>query len=330
MSRIALAILLLAAAARGQGRVDVRIDRPEAGASSLESARIRGRAFASSDEDRPHLVIVIDVSGSADEKSGAGGQTILEAEIAAAKALLSRLEANEGTSLTDALEVSVIAFAANPTLVEGDARAALEALPAPGGGTSFGPALAKAREVLDPARRPGRAVVVFLTDGRPEDGGGLREAARLRREGARIHAFGLGADVDMETMRKIGDAVALERPADIVRRMPRLDVVLEARVARVRVRNATTGAGAEARVRRDGSFEGVVPVDTRPGRGNRIVVTAVGRDGGKGTPRSRSRGRTGSGSRAMLRTSRPWGGRLDPAGTKILSQPTEIVSERGS
>ncbi len=165
------------------------------------------------------VVLVIDTSNSMLEPTRAG-RPKLEAAVDAARAFVGLLDFGADSG-------AVVAF--NRTaeimteLTDSESRLlhALGDLPqAPGTRIDLG--LAAAAAVLDgPGRtRANLPVVVLLTDGRPTlstPDEVVLEAARLRDNGARIYAIGLGPDVDPELLRRVAghpDRVVLTPDAE--------------------------------------------------------------------------------------------------------------------
>jgi len=330
--------LLLALPARAQSPTWIAIEAPDEGAAvSLPLVELRGRAApggaASND-----LVIAIDVSDSVllpsgwdVDGDGPGGRSaawwaglyasdpvlatrtregdlddsVLMAELAAARALLDRLDLTRD-------RVALVAFSDTASVLAplGSSRAqldaALEALPRDlkrwGRGTNFGDAIATAQQALgdEPealargesgALAGRRRAILFLSDGEPTLPVGrdmprqhaLWSAGAAAAAGIRIHAFALG-----ETARPGLDVFAglaartggrferLERAGDAIARLPQTDLV---GLASLRVVNATTGRPARA-LRRfpDGKFDGFV--ELAPGE-NRLRVEAQASDGAR-------------------------------------------------
>ena len=105
--------------------------------------------------------------------------------------------------------------------------------------------------------------------------------------GVRIYTYALGreAEAGLDVYRAVaattgGRFERLERPADAIARLRRLDL---ANLASVEIVNETSGQGARAvRTFPDGSFDGFVPLEPGP---NRLRVTAVAGDGTRSTVR---------------------------------------------
>lgn len=225
--------------------------------------------------------------------------TVLAAELAAAEALVERLDPAR-------FRVGLVVFSDDARVVAPlDApRARLaEALRSLRrdfhhalGGTNFAAAVRRAHALLrpaDPDAPPDGRLrsIVFLSDGaptRPVRAGraeryALDAAQAAGRDGVRLYAFAIGpeAEAAVDVMERMagwtsGRLEQVSQPASIVARLRRLDL---ADLARVEVANATTGEPARAlRVFPDGSFDGFVPL--APGR-NRLRFEARAEDGSR-------------------------------------------------
>jgi hypothetical protein len=332
---VSLVALATASSARADEASWLRVDAPAAleSAAQLPLVEVRGRAAARG--ARIHeFVIVIDVSASAALPSGwdvdgdgARGRTgpallarllakpdlpaglaerlrdadfddsVLAAELAAARALLARLET--GTRY----RVGLVAFSDRARLLApvgsgaaalADAFAALrENFHRDLGGTNFGDAIAAAQLALQPESDGAAAVppastdqsILFLSDGEPTlppHGDRARQhalyaASAAAAAGIRIFAFDLapepetGAGVLAEmAARSDGRLEVLDRPGDAIARLRRTDL---AGLAELRIVNETTGTAARAlRTFPDGGFDAFV--ELAPGR-NHIVLRAT-------------------------------------------------------
>ena len=232
-------------------------------------------------------------------REGDFDDSVLAAELAAANALIERLD-------LDRYRVGLVAFSDQAKVIAplGSTRsqlaAALEALrtgfPRYLRGTNFGDAIATAQLVLAPEagkQAPERErSILFLSDGEPTlppHGDTARQHAlwsanAAAAAGIRIHAFELGAGKRAEaagaddvfaTMaeRSGGHFVRLERAGDAIARLRRTDLV---GLAELSVVNETTGRPARAlRTFPDGSFDGFV--ELAPGR-NRVRFAAAASD----------------------------------------------------
>jgi hypothetical protein len=225
--------------------------------------------------------------------------TVLAAELAAAAALIDRLD-------LDRYRVGLVAFSDQAKLLAplGSTRAelatALEALrvdfPHYLRGTNFGDAIAAAQLALAPdaAAEPSRTrerSILFLSDGEPTlppHGDSARQHALWAANaaagaGIRVHAFELGSrekpDGDVfEAMARAGGGhfERLEHAGDAIARLRRTDLV---GLVELHVANATTGQPARAlRTFPDGSFDGFV--ELAPGR-NQLHFEAAASDGSR-------------------------------------------------
>jgi hypothetical protein len=245
--------------------------------------------------------------------------TVLAAELAAAEALVERLDPerfrvglvvfSDDARVAAPLDAPRAALAAALRGLRRDFHHAL-------GGTNFAAAVTRAHELLrpaDPDAAPDGRLrsIVFLSDGAPTRPVGAGRADRYAldaaqaagREGIRLYAFAIGPEgeqaVDVMTRMAGWTSGRLEhvsQPASIVARLRRLDL---ADLAELQVANATTGESARAlRVFPDGSFDAFVALEPGANRlrfearaqdGTRHVVERVvtyrpGADGGSGTP----------------------------------------------
>ena len=225
--------------------------------------------------------------------------TVLAAELAAAAALVARLDPAR-------FRVGLVVFsddarvAAPMDAPREELAAALGALGRDFhhalGGTNFAAAVRRAHALLrpaDPQAPPDDRLrsIVFLSDGaptRPVRGNraeryALDAAQAAGRDGVRLYAFAIGPEAEdaIDVMERMagwtsGRLEQVSQPASIVARLRRLDL---ADLADVEVANATTGQPARAlRVFPDGSFDGFVPL--APGR-NRLRFEARADDGSR-------------------------------------------------
>ena len=223
--------------------------------------------------------------------------TIRAAELVAARSLIERLDPQR-------TRVGIVTFAGKARVAapldrsRGSVLATLHRIN-PGArartpGTDFGLALRTALAHLADTPRPdgttAQQVILFLSDGEPTLPGvagkparaALEAAERAQRAGVRIHSFALGGPASGEDLsvfralaeRSDGRFTRLERPAEIVVRLPGVDL---ADLAQVSMRNLTSGGeGRAVRLLPDGFFDGFVPLI----RGlNRLRVTARSRSG---------------------------------------------------
>lgn len=331
---LAIAALLAAAPpARAQtdGAAWLEVDAPADGASvDLPLVEVRGRIAVGGQHD---FVLVLDVSDSSLLPSGwdvdgdgpSGGtdpellarlaaagelpaglrerllahdfdDSVLAAEIAAARALLARIREAGGRT-----RVALVAFSDRADVLAplGSARVTLSAaldrlreeFPAYLRGTNFGDAVAVAHLALQPDAAEGRGgpprgrtqSILLLSDGEPTlppHGDRARQHALYAASAAgaariRLLAFALrsgsGSDVLARMAERSGGRFEqLAQPGDAIARLRRTDLVgLEA----LRIANATTGARARAlRTFPDGSFDAFVELAPGP---NRIVLEAA-------------------------------------------------------
>jgi hypothetical protein len=335
---LVLALCLLAAAPARAEEGWLSIETPAAGASvSLPLVEVRGRATPGGAAAND-LVIALDVSDSvllpsgwdvdgdgpdgrsapfwaelyardpvlaARTREGDLDDSVLMAEIAAARALLDRLDLSRD-------RVALVAFSDTASVLAplGSSRAALDAaldaLPRElvrwGRGTNFGDAIAVAQQALgdevaalargeDAARAGRRRAILFLSDGEPTMPAGrdmprqhaLWSAGAAAAAGIHIHAFALGEeakpglDVFAELAARSGGRFErLEQAGDAIARLPETDL---AGLAALRVVNASTGRPARAlRTFPDGRFDAFVELG--PGA-NRLRVEAEASDGAR-------------------------------------------------
>lgn len=314
------------------------IDEParDGVAVSLPLAEVRGRA-APGGAAAHDLVIVLDASDSTILPSGwdvdgdgPDGRTdsaqaerfadsplwtarmrdadlddsVLRAEIAAARALLDRLDLGRD-------RVALVVFSDEAEIVTplGRSRAALEAALEELAshpdrwlrGTNFGAAIVEAQHALgdtaESLSRPDatdttagrRRSILFLSDGEPTLPAGpdmprqhaLWSAHAAAAAGIRIHAFALGQravrglDVFADLAALSGGRFErLDQAGDAIVRLPQTDLV---GLAGLHVHNETTGRPVRAlRIFPDGRFDGFL--ELAPGA-NRIRVEAVANDG---------------------------------------------------
>jgi hypothetical protein len=286
------------------------------------------------------VMFVIDVSGSTAAPSGADvngngvvgaapmgaagglyalgagdpGDSILAAEIAAVRRLMSRLDARYtrtglATFSGQMLEHGVLAE--QPAVTEmalttryEDVQRALDRVFArgPNGATFMAAGVVQAtnevngeRGAFSQGNPQSQKVIVFLTDGIPTlpfEGDDprntvavVRAAERARAAGARVFSFGVGEEALAGPLALLELARITDGTFTPVRDPALLsDVFAEvefADIAELRVRNATTGSPAQVtELGPDGSFSSFVPL--RAGR-NAIEVTARSSDGRSAT-----------------------------------------------
>ena len=325
-------LLLLGAQLLGAVVEPVRIRVEEPAPHSLVTApepvvTVRGSARGAPGQTPPlDLVLVLDVSrstrlasGSDVDGDGETGEplgrlgstdpedTVLHAEVAAARALLAGLPprgvrlglvtfsgaSDRRTGLRLDPDQSDAWLRAPVGADRSHVAAALERIleEGPHGATNFEAGIRLASQALGEAGSSdgGRRALLFLTDGLPSfpvgradisdpgDVGRARSAARDAAQGGiQIHVFALGPDalaqpdaaVDLARLTG-GSFTALPEPARIVDVLAELS--FEGAIG-IRVTNLGTGAAATSlEVRPDGAFEARVPVTPGP---NRIRVQA--------------------------------------------------------
>jgi hypothetical protein len=226
------------------------------------------------------------------------GDTIISAEMLAARRLIERLD-------SETIRMGLVSFGGNAKLEAplGSSRAqllaALDAIPPVPNerGTYFYGALEEAINAFgplptDPAERRQRQILL-LSDGvatapdPPEaaQATSVHAARNAARAGAHISAFALGpaAASRRDQFEEIvaangGDLVVLDAPADIVEFVPYMSFT---RISGVKLENATTGeAGRAVRLFPDGTFDGFAPLALGK---NELRFTAVSEGGSKET-----------------------------------------------
>jgi len=292
--------------------VDIEIQSPEDGKLVTESrVTVTGRATTTGwGASRTRIAIVIDISGSTADNTGVDidgdgePNTIIEAEVMAARWLLDELEKVESSKSGSVFEVAVVAFD-HDAYVAGtltrmsdpggvaSLRSALDQILADGpqGGTNFEAAFDVSMKELSSPEHFGEKVIVFLSDGLPNNVLiALDGAARAGLAGVAIHSFGIGPDFEGELPSQVrfpphpsegpdiiatvtaagapgGIVRALPNPADIVDVVTELPIfeLPEAEIEEVQVVNATTGEPAfRVELTPDGFFEANVPVSLVP------------------------------------------------------------------
>lgn len=342
-----LLLLVLAApdarAGDDDGQLRLTLEAPERGsviATSEGRALVAGQALAVGGRAGAFdVIVVIDTSKSTAAPSGADvdgdgrvgaemgarklpvlgklldlssddrGDSILAAEVAAARTLLAQLDPRS-------TRVGIVAFAGdtNP-----DTRDAFTAVPltsnfrklehglarlleeGPHGKTNLEAAVREATNELgggvsaaSEPREGARKVVLFMTDGQPTlpvrrashrnkrlAVAAAEEAAAL---GIRIDTFAIGEEATSDPevtlrMAEVSDGVftAVEDPRDLIASFEDIDL---AALERVEIWNETTGERAEPLlVDADGAFSGLVPLAPGP---NLLAVRARADDGSQG------------------------------------------------
>ncbi|MBI3961962.1 MAG: VWA domain-containing protein, partial [Deinococcus sp.] len=195
-------------------QVDIAIEAPQNGEIVCgDLVTVTGRASTTGPAGATRIAIVLDVSGSAEDFSGADldgdgvQETIIQAEAAAGQLLLDELERIEAQSPGTAFAVTVLRFASvgeviaplmrmsNPRGVA-TLRAGLERIAQEGaqGGTNYVAALDTAVTALRAVEEPGNTFILFMTDGAPNElKPSLDAAVRAGLASVVIHTFGLGS-----------------------------------------------------------------------------------------------------------------------------------------
>jgi hypothetical protein len=217
------------------------------------------------------------------------GDSIVRAEIAAARALVAELDASTTrVALVLFTATAKVATPLGPPSAVGDALSRQRVRYDPTG-TSFAAALDVAFQALiagsDPARRSQRTILI-LSDGEPtvpDDfrarSEALAAAERLAELGVRVHSFALGekarekSDTLRELTERTGGRFAL---AEDLGRVSFLRDVRLTGLDGVTIRNGRSGELARGvRVRPDGSFDGFVRL--LPGE-NPLEISALVED----------------------------------------------------
>ncbi|MFQ5731353.1 MAG: VWA domain-containing protein [Planctomycetaceae bacterium] len=198
--------------------VDIVIESPKNG-TIVRGKRVKliGRASTTGPAGATRVAIILDVSGSARNSSGADidgdgkHDSILKAEIAAARLLIGEIKSVENKGPGTAFAVTILRFSSR-----GEVIAPLTAMTQPGavkrlnaaldriakdgtlGNTNFESAIDTALTAFRDAKRSGPSVILFMTDGAPTRGSrgpvlsSLDAAARAGLSGTVIHTIGLG------------------------------------------------------------------------------------------------------------------------------------------
>lgn len=277
---------------RGGHDVLIAIDRSSSVWSS-SGADIDGDGRVG--RDRSEFDLILDFN----RKSTDPDDTILRAELAAARKLVERMDPK-----TTRMGVMSFAGGARVHAPIGSSKtqllAALLEIPeipraGDGGGTSFDTALKLARlqfegqpRPKDPAERRNFSVIL-LSDGTPTAPTPVehaeafavlaaRDAAKL---GVRIYAFAIGPEAigNRKVYEEItnvtgGELVLVDKPAEVIDFVPHLALTS---IARVEIDNLSSSEKARAiRLFPDGTFDGYAPL--REGW-NQIRITSIGADG---------------------------------------------------
>jgi Mg-chelatase subunit ChlD len=315
--------------------LSVEIEQPVDGAVFGDElgAFVAGTAIAPLGEVQPlDVIFVIDTSGSTADPSGmdvdgngkigesrlgtAGevlglgstdpGDTVLAAEVAAARQFLKRLdprrtrvglvtfagEEYEGGRIAPDSAITEVGLTDDYLEIERRLTRVLER--GPQGGTHMAAGVDQATIELKGLRgafsRPNPRsdkIVVFLTDGQPmipmsgPTEAVAKAASRARRAGIRFYTYGIGADAldrPLALMDLADTTGGSFTPVRDAARLPELMAEVDfADIEELRVRNRTTGEPAHAsEIGADGSFGAMVPL--KAGK-NEIEVTARASDG---------------------------------------------------
>jgi hypothetical protein len=327
-------------------RLEVEHPEPEAVLGDAAGAFVSGRAVATRGEFRRYdVAVVIDTSGSTTAPTGVDvdgngtigrprlgalgglldlgstdpGDSILAAEIAAARSLLRGLDPRN-------TRVALITFAGEPIGGGGmfdsgrvrDASITEEPLTSdygrldraltrvrargPRGMTHIAAGVDQAtiellglRGGLSEADPSSEKIVLFFTDGQPtlpynqgseaeNNRAVLRAAQRARRAGIRIHSFAIGPEALAGPVSTVEMAAITDGQFTPVRHPGLLMNVVQgvsfANVESISVRNTTTGQDAfHVRSHADGSWDALVPL--APGK-NELEIVARASDGAEG------------------------------------------------
>ncbi len=231
------------------------------------------------------------------------GDTILQAEVEAARRLIRRLD-------PDTTRMGLLSFGGGATVhapVGSSVRTLLRALTEmpteyDAGGTNLDYALRVAREEFARQPKPESGTrryqsVILLSDGSPTTCGApfprrtcdrrhaeyfaVQEAKRAASAGVRIYGFALGPEAvtnravfEEVTASTGGDLVLVNRPGDVTDFVPHISLT---KLARVRIDNLSSSEPARAvRLFPDGTFDGYAALV--PGK-NLLRITAYGDDG---------------------------------------------------
>ena len=325
--------LLGASAARGAAqKLTLRIDTPAEGLVAVDSsgmAFVSGLAYAhAGDLPKFDIVFVLDVSGSTAAASGAdvngdgkvtrraggllglgGGEnpdSILAAEVAAVRTLLSQLDSRT-------TRAGVVIFSGDEDRRTPDAFVEVELtrdyrevergldfvlLDGPNGGTNMHAGILRgtvellgSKSAASRRRSGAQRIMMFLTDGIPtlpdrfstrvNTERAIDVAAMAARRGVHIHTYAIGREATrqprtpLEIARVTGGVFTpVEDPRDL---QAAIEGASFSEIAELRIRNATTSAAASYQLRNpDGTYSALVPMQT--GR-NVIEVFARSTDG---------------------------------------------------
>jgi len=198
--------------------VDIVIQSPKDG-TIVRGQRVKliGRASTTGPAGATRVAIIIDVSGSAKDSSGADidgdgkPDSILQAEVAAARLLIRELKKVEDGGPGTAFAVTVLRFGSKGEVMApltpmtqpnavGQLNKALDRVLKEGtrGSTNFESAVDTALKVFEKAKQSGPSVILMMTDGAPSAGSrgpvpsSLDAASRAGLTGTTMHMIGLG------------------------------------------------------------------------------------------------------------------------------------------
>jgi len=285
----------------GETHLEVQIDEPLPGSAvrdfwpECQTTPVSGTASARGIPPLLDIVIAIDTSGSTGDSSGADvdgdGRTdsVLEAEVAAARAFVDSLDpAGSRVAIVDfaAPGRGGVSLRANLTSTFAEVRRALDAIAADGddGLTDFEAPVDLVAAEFRARGGAGRVwTALFLSDGeanRPSDdpkGRALDAAARLGTMGVTMDTFGVGPDADPDILTDMaaltgGKYHDILVPADILDVLPAQSLV---GIDSLTVENVDQGIRTWPEISPDGGF--VVDLPVREGS-NEILVRAVADD----------------------------------------------------
>lgn len=296
---------------KGHVWVDVAIQSPSDGAVvEAEQVELVGRAATGAEAGTTQIAILIDTSGSTADPSGVDlngdgkEETVLEAEVAAARILVEELGKIEAENPGDAFAVGLLRFSdgaermasltrlSAPNAIEGLVNAFDRLIEkGPGGDTYYDKGLDAAVDAIEESRMRGPRIILLMSDGKPSDlQAALAAATRTGRAHTVIHALGLGKDFKgnvsaqprfppypssgVDTLGLIaalahagGEVFPSPRPGDAVAVLTQLPILkkIDAGLKTVLVENVTTAQAAkDVSVSSDGSFIAQVPISLLP------------------------------------------------------------------
>jgi hypothetical protein len=329
---IALSLALPVASVRAAEKIFVELEKPGIAhevRGPVPMVAVRGWA-GSGFPGQHEVLLMIDRSESAFEPSGSDidgdgrvgkrrvsidqvvhydkisndpGDTILQAEVEAARRLIRRLD-------PETTRMGLMSFGGGATVhapVGSSAKTLMRALSEmpseyDAGGTNLDYALRIAREEFARQPKPESGArryqsVILLSDGSPTTCGApfprrtcdrrhaeyfaVQEAKRAAAAGVRVYGFALGPEAvtnravfEEVTGSTGGDLVLVTRPGDVTDFVPHISLT---KLARVRIDNLSSSEPARAvRLFPDGTFDGYAPLV--PGK-NLLRITAYGEDG---------------------------------------------------